>query len=323
VRFIFTLMLTGCAAISVGAQDAPSPDPNSKNLPPTKEVHIHLQRVKQGGAVAAARLINRVQPVYPPLARQTRVSGAVRLHAIIGKDGNILQLEVLSGHPLLVQSALDAVHQWKYRPVSLEGDPVEVDTTIDVIYSLAEDVQEKAPQLMTLAHRPIDSALREDLVKLMQLSSSADRAAFGARKAIEPMRPMMFRNVGDEALRQKIVDSYEEKLVAIFNTDDFREGVITAYAKYFDDDDVKKLIAFYDTPLGRKFNDVMPQFSSDLIELGQRLAKDRIPLILRELCNEYPDDLAGKLPDCTAPDKDKKSQLMPETANPAGIQPVR
>ena len=93
-------------------------------------------RIKQGGAVTAASLINRVQPVYPPLARQTRVSGTVRLHAIISKDGSVQQLEVLQGHPLLVQAALDAVRQWRYRPTLLNGEPVEVDTTIDVIFSL-------------------------------------------------------------------------------------------------------------------------------------------------------------------------------------------
>jgi len=93
-------------------------------------------RIKQGGNVTAASLINKVNPVYPPLARQTRISGTVRLHAIIGKDGSIQQLEVLSGHPLLQQSALDAVRQWRYRPTLLNGEPVEVDTTIDVIFSL-------------------------------------------------------------------------------------------------------------------------------------------------------------------------------------------
>jgi periplasmic protein TonB len=93
-------------------------------------------RIRQGGAVQAAMLVNRVQPTYPPLARQTRISGTVRLHAIISKDGSVQQLEVLQGHPLLVQAALDAVRQWKYRPTTLNGDPVEVDTTIDVIFSL-------------------------------------------------------------------------------------------------------------------------------------------------------------------------------------------
>jgi protein TonB len=101
--------------------------------PPPKPT---LTRIKQGGNVTAASLINRVTPVYPPLARQTRISGTVRLHAIIGKDGSVQQLEVMSGHPLLVQAALEAVRQWRYRPTLLNGEPVEVDTTIDVIFSL-------------------------------------------------------------------------------------------------------------------------------------------------------------------------------------------
>jgi periplasmic protein TonB len=101
--------------------------------PPPKPTQ---SRIRQGGAVTAASLINRVQPNYPPLARQTRISGTVRLHAIISKDGTVQQLEVLSGHPLLVQAALDAVRQWRYRPTTLNGEPVEVDTTIDVIFSL-------------------------------------------------------------------------------------------------------------------------------------------------------------------------------------------
>jgi len=110
-----------------GAGNAPPPPP--KATP---------KRVTVGGNVQAARLVNRVQPVYPPLARQTRISGTVKLHAIIGKGGNVEQLQVVSGHPLLVQSALDAVRQWRYQPTLLNGDPVEVDTEIDVIFSLAQ-----------------------------------------------------------------------------------------------------------------------------------------------------------------------------------------
>jgi protein TonB len=101
--------------------------------PPPKPAQ---SRIRQGGAVQAALLVNKVQPSYPPLARQTRVSGTVRLHAVISKEGAVQQLEVLSGHPLLVQAALDAVRQWRYRPTLLNGEPVEVDTTIDVIFSL-------------------------------------------------------------------------------------------------------------------------------------------------------------------------------------------
>jgi protein TonB len=101
--------------------------------PPPKPTQT---RIRQGGNVTAAKLMNKVQPQYPPLARQTRISGTVRLHAIIGKNGAVEQLEVMSGHPLLVQAALDAVRQWKYQPTTLNGEPVEVDTTIDVIFSL-------------------------------------------------------------------------------------------------------------------------------------------------------------------------------------------
>lgn len=110
-----------------GAGNAPPPPPKAT-----------LKRVTVGGNVQAARLVNRVQPLYPPLARQTRISGTVKLHAIIGKNGAVEQLQVVSGHPLLVQSALDAVRQWRYQPTLLNGDPVEVDTEIDVIFSLAQ-----------------------------------------------------------------------------------------------------------------------------------------------------------------------------------------
>src|SRR3989454_2556132 len=105
--------------------------------------------LRVGGNVQAARIVNRVQPVYPPLARQTRISGTVRLHAIIGKDGAITSLEVLSGHPLLQQAALDAVRQWRYQPTLLNGDPVDVDTTIDVIFSLNQRSEEHTSELQS------------------------------------------------------------------------------------------------------------------------------------------------------------------------------
>jgi protein TonB len=95
-----------------------------------------VSRIRMGGKVTAAMLVNKVQPIYPLEARRQRVSGVVRLHAIIAKDGSVRQLEVVSGDSLLVQAALDAVRQWRYRPTTLEGEAVEVDTTIDVILAL-------------------------------------------------------------------------------------------------------------------------------------------------------------------------------------------
>ena len=93
-------------------------------------------RIRQGGQVQAAKLVNKITPVYPPLAKQTRQSGTVRLHAIIAKDGSIQSLEVLGGPPLLQAAALDAVRQWRYQPTLLNGEPVEVETTVDVLFTL-------------------------------------------------------------------------------------------------------------------------------------------------------------------------------------------
>jgi protein TonB len=93
-------------------------------------------RIRQGGQVQAARLVNKITPIFPPLARQTRQSGTVRLHAIIAKDGSIQSLDVISGPPLLQGAALDAVRQWRYQPTLLNGEPVEVETTVDVIFTL-------------------------------------------------------------------------------------------------------------------------------------------------------------------------------------------
>jgi dipeptidyl aminopeptidase/acylaminoacyl peptidase len=100
------------------------------------------KRLRLGGPVEAAKLIKKVNPEYPGDAH---VKGTLRLEAIIGTDGSVLDLEVISGHPLLVSSALDAVRQWKYQPTLLNGLPVEVVTEVDVNYTLADSPQGKHP----------------------------------------------------------------------------------------------------------------------------------------------------------------------------------
>jgi len=95
------------------------------------------QRVRVSQGVSQGLLIHKVQPQYPPLARQARVQGTVVLQAVIGKDGTIQNLHVVSGHPMLTASALEAVKQFRYKPYFLNGEPVEVETTINVIFTLA------------------------------------------------------------------------------------------------------------------------------------------------------------------------------------------
>ena len=91
-----------------------------------------------GGNVMAVNLINPVKPIYPPLAKMARQQGTVKFQATIGKDGRMEDLMLISGPPLLVQSAMEAVRQWVYKPTLLNGAPVEVVTTIDVNFSLSD-----------------------------------------------------------------------------------------------------------------------------------------------------------------------------------------
>ena len=90
------------------------------------------------GHLDPAMLTHRVEPVYPAPAKATRRSGKVELHALIATDGTVQSLQVVSGDPLLVRSALDAVREWRYKPTYLNGQAVEVDTYITVIYSLQQ-----------------------------------------------------------------------------------------------------------------------------------------------------------------------------------------
>jgi TonB family protein len=81
-------------------------------------------------------LLKMVRPVYPPMARQSRLEGAVRLSAIISKEGKVIEVKIIEGNPLLVIAALDAVKEWRYRPTLQGGQPVEVATEITVVFHL-------------------------------------------------------------------------------------------------------------------------------------------------------------------------------------------
>jgi protein TonB len=81
-------------------------------------------------------LLQKTVPLYPPIAKAARVSGTVVLQATISKAGTIENLHVISGPAMLQQSAMDAVKSWRYRPYLLNGDPVEVETTVNVVFTL-------------------------------------------------------------------------------------------------------------------------------------------------------------------------------------------
>jgi protein TonB len=118
----------GCIALDDNRHQ-PAPPADMRPPTPHRLVVTHLE---------SAMLIHRVEPVYPPLARQTHREGQVELRAIIATDGTIQSLQVVKGDALFLRSATDAVTQWRYRPTVLNGQAVEIDTYITVIYTLKQ-----------------------------------------------------------------------------------------------------------------------------------------------------------------------------------------
>jgi periplasmic protein TonB len=112
-------------SVGTGLNVVPPPLPTPSARPP------RISRMMEGN------LIYRVQPQYPPLARQARVQGIVVLRAMISREGKIENLQVVNGHPLLVKAAMDAVLQWRYRPYYLNNEPVEVETQVTVNFTLS------------------------------------------------------------------------------------------------------------------------------------------------------------------------------------------
>jgi len=98
---------------------------------------VSVQRVRVSQGVSQGLLIKKVQPSYPPLARQARIQGTVTLQAEISKDGTIENLRLMSGHPMLAPAAIEAVKQWRYKPYLLNGEPVAVETTVMVNFTLS------------------------------------------------------------------------------------------------------------------------------------------------------------------------------------------
>lgn len=108
-------------ALRLAVDEAQTQQKKTLNVPPEK---------------MQAMIVKRVTPVYPPEAKKARIQGTVHLNAVIGKTGHVENLKVVSGPNELQTSAVDAVRQWEYKPFLLNGDPVEVNTTISVVYSL-------------------------------------------------------------------------------------------------------------------------------------------------------------------------------------------
>lgn len=269
-----------------------------------------IQRIKVGGNVQQASLIHRVDPQYPAQARANGVSGTVVLHVIIARDGSVKDIQVVSGAPSLTDAASSAVKQWLYKPTLLNGEPVEVDTTISVVFTLDAN----APGTSSSDDKTSDPQLKADILHLLQTMKGLEAAEAGIRSTFESLRPQLEAALPRTPNREKVIDAYEEKLVALVRKPEFQDGIVAIYAKHLSDDDIKAIDQFYQTPAGQHFVTQLPIIVNESSALGQQAATDGIPRILAELCLEFP-ELKGQADFCPA-EKDKQSQLAPPRTIP-------
>jgi TonB family protein len=131
-RFATWTLLISLQLGTIGALPCIGQDTAARN-----SIQAPVPRVSISSSIAGGMLVSKVNPVYPPLARQARITGTVIMKAAIGLNGDIESIELVSGHPLLAPAALAAVKQWKYKPFLVNGGPVEVSTQIQVNFQLS------------------------------------------------------------------------------------------------------------------------------------------------------------------------------------------
>lgn len=320
------LVLATWLAANVRAQDQSGPINPPDTAPPVVPTpgsplpdYAPRTRIRVGGNILATKITHKVDPVYPPLAKIAHVTGMVVLHAIIARDGSVEQLEAVSGPELLKQAAMDAVKEWRYQPTRLNGQPVEVDTMIQVVFTLGESDQATAPPTDAGSQageaqpqadaQAIDPQLKADILHLFDVMHLQARAVDMGHAMFQTIRPTLLAALPPTPNREKIAEAYGDRLFGLFSSQEFLDRSAALYAKYLSDSDVKALADFYQTPAGQHFNDVSGKLASGGAQIGQQLAMEGLPKILDSLCHDFP-ELKGTANFCPREKPEKKSLLI-------------
>jgi hypothetical protein len=295
---LFTLLVASASGQGTGT--TPSP-PDSTTGPLPKE---QPKKIRVGGNVAQANLVNAVAPEYPEEAKAAHISGTVLLHAIIGTDGTIQRLEYISGPPLLMTPAFDAVHQWRYKPTLLNRHPIEVDTTISVVYTTEGWVdprqktttsvhpivpQEAAPQpVAPKPAAPVDPQVRADIQRLFDLWGLKGMMKELARNYTEALRRQIIASLPDTPNRYKIMNEYIERYASLVS-DTCLTKIAEIYGRNLTDDDIKGLIQFYGTPAGKDYFMHLPYMTVEMFRWGRILDPYVNLQVVKQLCEGYPE----------------------------------
>lgn len=302
IAFAAALLLPCLAAAQ---QSAPNPQPPP---PPSVNSVSPPHRIRIAGSVQSKSLIHMVPPEYPQIAKTAKISGTVVLHAIIATDGTVKELQYISGPPLLMKAAMDAVKQWQYRPMTFDGMPFEVETTISVVFSLADSAP--AP-----ADNPLDPQLKSDIKHLLETMDIQQASEAALRRTFENLKPQLTASLPPTPNRDKIIDAYEDKLAGLVHSPEYEDGLVAIYARHFSDDEIKAIDQFYQTPAGKRLVQTLPDVMSEAESFGQQTAAGSIPRILQELCREFP-ELQGEAKFCPADTTHRESRFFPPRRTP-------
>jgi len=259
-------------------------------------------RIRVGGNVQAAKMISQVQPIYPAEAKRDRITGTVILHAVIAKDGSVQELQYVSGPEELMRASMDAVRQWKYQPTLLQGAPVEVDTTISIIYTLGKpadtadlprggtrDVGQTDQQSETQPAKPIDPQLKADIAQLIQELHVGDTMTQVIKMNIGTIRTKLTESLPDTLNRDVIVKEFVGKFIEIGHSPELLDALEELYAKYLTDEQVKKAIEFYRTDAGEQILAMQGKMMEEVQPIAARIGSEKAVAIIKELCSEYPE----------------------------------
>jgi len=163
--------------------------------------------------------------------------------------------------------------------------------------------QATTPPLAAAQPAAIDPQLRADILRLLDVMHIHDRVVDSGRAVFQTLRPQLAAGLPPTPNREKITDAFQARLLGLFDSQEFTDHYVALYARLLSDDDIKGLIAFYQSPAGSHYNAVFGQLATESTQLGQDLARTHIIDILHSLCKDYP-ELNGQAAFCPeAPSK--------------------
>ncbi len=301
-----------CLPVFTSAQTASTTPPE-----PAKTIDV-------AGNVMAAKRIDHVQPVNPADGRET---GTVRLHAIIAKDGTVQRLEVISGPPLLLDAAREAAKQYRYQPTLLNGEPVAVTTTIDVVFApsvsagpgktagtgtatapptaapvgpggipvLGPSVDQDWLTAQKAAASAVDPLVAADVRKLLDVTAGKETTEQLVAPILQNVRNQLLAKLPATPTRQQTVDAFVDKLKVQFDNDDLKQLLIPIFAKHFTKEELDATVAFFESPAGRTYVQTQREMSPDVqAETNEYTRKIIVPQILSAVGAQFPEVLKQK-----------------------------